>query len=256
MVSNGSRSVVYLNQVAKYLNYSYLTFHSDQGEIVKFLERLHVFHPKRVLVYLPMNPLKWEKCMDAHTKITAAGYRVVAKTIFEDYGGGNKNTSIPYTKEQQSFIDRANKNLVKPGKRTAIQGKLPLPVKLKGNVDLSLDSRMIQIFEKGKPDRLTTSQNLVITNQNNYSGYFCYGGLEEICITATGQVFSTVCMQDGQLANIYETPNFRLPKEPMVCKRSNCWCESDLLLTKVYSTPTPRIIPIYPSFSSNEEDDE
>jgi hypothetical protein len=232
MVSNASRSVAYLTRIAPYLSFSYLTFHSDMVDIDTFLERLHVFHPRRCLVYLPMNPALWDKCVDAHRRITEANYRVVAKVIFEDYGGGHANTSVPYTEEQNKFIDDCNRNLLIVAPKTDKQGPLPNPVRTRGPIDKKLDSRTIQIFDKGSV-RLTTSQNLVVTKQNNYLGFQCYGGLEELCITAKGKVFSTVCMQDRAIADVFSNPEFELPTEPMICKRANCWCEADLLLTKV-----------------------
>lgn len=240
MVSNASRSVAYLRRIAPYLSYSYLTFHSDMVDIDRFLERLHVFHPSRVLVYLPMNPKLWDKCVDAHRRITDANYRVVAKVIFDDYGGGNLNNSIAYTKEQKAFIDEGNKNLLVPKPANDNQGPMPFQLKPKGEMDFSVDIRAIQIFDKGKV-KLTTSQNLVITKQNNYVGFECYGGLEELCITAKGKVYTTVCMQDKAIADIFKDPNFDLPTKPMICRRTNCWCEADLLLTKT-SPDEPQFI--------------
>jgi hypothetical protein len=186
-----------------------------------------------------MLPNKWDIAVEAYQRSVALGYRTIPKVLYSDYGGGHSNQEYNYTDEQKKFIDDASVNMLVPKEpigRTVVKYQ-PLP--LKGRLDFSVDPRVIQIVEAGKPTRNTTAQNLILSEGNHYKGYSCFGGIEGLCITAKGKVFKTVCMQEYQFANIFDNPEFDVPTVPTICKTEKCWCESDMVLTKMSPDEEP-----------------
>lgn len=230
-VTNAARSIAFLTKIAPFLTNLYLTFHHEQTTIEKFIPRMRVFHPSRVVVYIPMDPTRWDVCVNAVNLVQAEGYISVPKIIFTEYGSGNNNIPLAYSTEQLTFIDEINKSNLNPSLITSYV-PLPLVVPLRNTSTRTTNTRKIQLLE-GEKITLSTVQNLLISKQNNYIGYNCFGGIEEICITLTGNVYSTVCGQNKPLANIFETTEFDLPTTPIICMRPNCWCEADLTVTKI-----------------------
>ena len=261
LATNGSRTPAYFAKIAPYLNYTFMSFH-EVSEVDKMLERIKVFHPQHVASYTLMNLNLWDKCVDAHERIEAAGYRSIARVIFDDYCTLNTQ-QLSYTSEQRQYIDKCNLHLLKPARLSDPldhEVVLPLPVKMKGVINNKFDPRIIQIHDAGTVIN-TTAQSLLATQQNDYSGFNCYAGLEVLCIGASGGVTTSVCAQDGIFADIFDNPEFELPTVPMSCNRTSCWCESDLQATKISpGEPTfnpnvqPAIDPVFDTAKSLARD--
>jgi len=246
-VSNGSRTPTFFKKIAPYTHSAYFTFHSDEAKISKFLEVLKIFSPKKIFVYVPMNIPKWDVCFDAYNQIYDAGFRVIPKVLYDDYGGGRTNKSLAYTPEQQSFINGGNLKMLARVPQNPIDREfmLPLPYDYKSpvndEVDLRFGGRVIRIFNDGAVVKKTSGQNLIVEKQNDYFGYRCYGGIELLNISRDGSVFTTVCAQDSPVGNIFNNPEFDLPSEPMTCKLHQCWCEADLMITKMSPDETSQL---------------
>lgn len=236
LITNATRSAKYYESIAPYLMYTYLTFHCEESRGDRFVERMMVFHPYHLAVYIPMLPSHWGECVDLHHVVSNAGYRAIAKVIFDDYATRDTQR-IAYTPEQTLFIDACNNTMVTPTQASAPASLLPKLPKFKGPFySPTIDARVIQIFDNSELIEQTTLQNLLVSDKNNFIGYNCYAGIENLNISASGGVTASVCAQNGIIADIYRDPNFDLPDKPMLCKTAVCWCESDLMTRKVSST--------------------
>ena len=88
--------------------------------------------------------------------------------------------------------------------------------------------------ETGKSDVFSTPE-IMANDLNNWQGWYCYAGIENIAIDFFGNVQRAWCgAPNVYIGNI--TEGITLPSEPIVCQISNCHCGFDMMCTKVKST--------------------
>ena len=236
IITNASRSLNYYKRVAPLLTHgAILTFHSDHAKLDKFLEIAALFNPWLLTVYIPMNRAKWDECVEAYEKLTAMGVRAVPKTVFEEFGNGKANIVVYYTKEQRDFIDAAAwKTVNTPVPVVDRETIRPLHLSPKVPAKSNGNYRTIEIFRRDGTLSYTTPQSLIINRQNDFRGFQCNVGLDFLLIGYNGDVFRANCQREV-LANIKQTPEFKLPDSPITCNVPLCWCEGDILATKFRS---------------------
>ena len=89
---------------------------------------------------------------------------------------------------------------------------------------------MIKVFEDGS--KVTVSpQELISNGENNWKGWNCNVGIEQIVIDQDGSIYNGWCQVGGKLGNIYE-PELDLPFKPVICNKSYCHCNLDVMCTK------------------------
>lgn len=71
--------------------------------------------------------------------------------------------------------------------------------------------------------------DILVRQENQYQGWFCWAGHESMMIDSQGNVFVATCRAE-KLGNIYE--EFELPTEPIVCPKAWCGCAADLNTSK------------------------
>jgi len=65
---------------------------------------------------------------------------------------------------------------------------------------------------------------------NDWSGWNCYAGAEQIIVDLGGDVYRGWCRVGGKIGNIFE--NFEIPKTPILCDKTMCHCNFDIMCTK------------------------
>lgn len=234
VITNGSRSLAYYRKIAPLLTHGAIfTYHSEYAKLDKFIEIVRMFDPRLIMVYIPMNIATWDICVKAYETLTAMGIRAIPKTIFEDFGNGGANVVIMYSKSQREFINNAatatiNKAVASAADREVI---LPLYIPPKAPPKKQLNHRTIEIFRDDGSVQQTTPQNLIINKLNDFRGMSCNAGIDFLLIGYNGDVFKANCQREV-IANIYKTPEFTLPKDPITCNVQWCWCEGDIYINK------------------------
>lgn len=234
IITNASRSVNYYRRIVPLLSHgALLTFHSDHAQLDKFLEVCELFHPGLLQVYVPMNPAKWDLCVEAFHAVMGRGYRAIAKTVFEGFGQGGTNKVVFYTPEQRRFLQAAQ-NIKVPQRTAPAQWIAPKTMLiLRTPPKTSTPHRFIEIVEEGKVIGLTEPQSLILTKQNDFRGMKCNAGLEFLLVGFDGYVLKANCRPSNEiLADLRVNPEFTLPSDPITCDVASCWCEGDLMVNK------------------------
>jgi hypothetical protein len=73
------------------------------------------------------------------------------------------------------------------------------------------------------------ANDLLLSGQNNFEGWTCHAGIDQINIGLDGSVYRSDCMYGGKLGTI---DNYILPTKPIVCGKQACNCLSDIYIRK------------------------
>ena len=72
--------------------------------------------------------------------------------------------------------------------------------------------------------------SVMARDENDFRGWKCWAGVQNITISNTGDVFRAICKVGGKLGNIYD--GFEMPEETIICNKPRCICAADVQLSK------------------------
>ncbi len=87
-------------------------------------------------------------------------------------------------------------------------------------------------YEDGSSEETHTDQ-LISAERNNFKGWTCYVGTDQIYVDEVGKVWTALCRQKGVIGHINSKINF--PK-PFACALSYCTCNNNIW-TRKYKEP-------------------
>ncbi|MCB0361493.1 MAG: radical SAM protein [Bdellovibrionales bacterium] len=76
-----------------------------------------------------------------------------------------------------------------------------------------------------------SAEELMALELNSWKGWQCAASVENLYITADGNIFGAVCREGGYLGNIFETSIF-LSTDYINCNKKWCMCGTDMALRK------------------------
>jgi len=76
------------------------------------------------------------------------------------------------------------------------------------------------------------SDEVVSTNQNIFTGWVCYAGIDEMFVDFDGQIYRGLCQNDGPIGSIHNLENFKLCDKPTICKKNFCVSFNDIVNRK------------------------
>ncbi len=216
IISNGSRGIDFWEGMRNYLNHIALSFHSETTEIEHFMDVIGTLNGHmRVHLNIIMNPNDYffnkgielaDKAIDKFKNFT-----IGFQPLQENLGG----PLYKYTNEQMQII----KNQVEWFK------------KIKQNKEFDVPRGALVIKNSKTGEMCTTfSQELVTTRKNQWTGWECFAGIENIVVDMDGNIFRGWCKQGGIIGNITGTITF--PSKPIICGKRRCHCGTDILCTK------------------------
>jgi hypothetical protein len=72
--------------------------------------------------------------------------------------------------------------------------------------------------------------DLLMEQSNQFMGWECWAGLQNITIDNQGKVWRAICRQGDCLGSIFE--DFELPVDTVICGKQVCNCAADIQITK------------------------
>ena len=72
--------------------------------------------------------------------------------------------------------------------------------------------------------------DLLMNELNQFSGWECWAGIQNITIDGSGNVWRAICRQGEELGNIYD--GFNIPETTVICGKDFCNCAADIQLSK------------------------
>lgn len=219
LISNGSRDLAYWEKHKHLIDHICLSFHPEGGdkdhffEVVKILNEVTTVH-----VNIMMLPEKFAELHALGTKIAAEmeGVSVSLQALFENMDG----KMFAYTPEEKLILDAQNlpwgqdiKYRARPEKKHKVYR-----------------GEMMKVYADGSK-QMTTSPELIARGENNWVGWDCHIGMENLVVDLRGNVLRGWCGVGGVVGNIADE-NFNMPATPIVCSSRNCYCGLDIMATK------------------------
>jgi organic radical activating enzyme len=213
LISNGSRTRRYWEDHKHLFTHVCLSFHPEFAEASHFLDVIALLAPvATVHVNVMMAPTRFDECYRLAEQIVPIdNVSLALQPLLIDLG----SELYPYTPEQQDKIARQSQ-LTKPAKYTR---KLAV-----------FRARMAKVDAAGH--RTAMLPHVLINNgENNWLGWNCYSGVEQIVVDMDGHVYRGWCKVGGSLGQIGD-PAIQFPRAPIRCTKTHCHCNFDIMSTK------------------------
>jgi MoaA/NifB/PqqE/SkfB family radical SAM enzyme len=126
---------------------------------------------------------------------------------------------FPYTDDQQKIFDEQYKLFGSRVKHTK-EYKL-----YRGSMD------MLDTVNDLKQN--SSAHRFIVENTNNWKGWDCWAGVEQIIVDFDGGVWRGWCRVGGPLGRIQRPEQVNFPLNPIRCNKKYCHCNFDIMCKKV-----------------------
>ncbi len=106
----------------------------------------------------------------------------------------------------------------------------------------SFKNILVHFVDEESGEKTTEESNvndLLMTEENRFSGWECWAGIQNITIDNEGNVWRAICRQGTQLGSIYD--GFEIPLDTVICNKKSCNCAADIQLTKYHPDHKDRV---------------
>ena len=200
LVSNGSRTLRWWNDNAKYIDEAVLSCHVQDVNIDHFIEVADSLYKSgtEVLAMMLMDAQDWDRCVSYLNKMLESKFpwNIQAKEVVSSPGRDIDS----YTKEQLEYMSQ-------PIKRFTL-GK-----------DISQYRYVESLGFYDNKQFPATANTYIINKQNYFEGWKCNMPLERIAIDAGLNISGSCGIQFKKL-------------EPIICTKKCCDCQPDTHITK------------------------
>ena len=214
LISNGSRTIKWWESHKQYFDHVCLSFHPEQADPDHFLEVVKLCHNDiRTHVNIMMSPEKFDLCVDvANRAVELGNISFAMQPLIHDFG----SVLYDYTPEQKEIID----------KQWHLFGKF---IKFDKHFEYYRGA-MVKVYPNGR--RISAAPHVLINEkENNWFGWKCYAGVEQLIVDMDGFIYRGWCKVGGFLDRI-DNPNLVLEKDPVICDKTMCHCNFDIMSTK------------------------
>lgn len=214
LISNGSRTLRWWEENKKYFDHVCISFHPE------FAESEHLFEVVKILnndvrthVNIMMSPEQFDYCFAVANKIKDLGNISMAlQPLIHDFG----ETLFDYTEEQKGIFDKQHDLITK-------------------NIQFTKSfeyyrGAMKMIYPDGS-DQISSAHRFISFKTNDWSGWKCYAGVEQIIVDLSGMIWRGWC-RVGDIVGHMLDEDLHVPKEPVVCNKTMCHCNFDIMSTK------------------------
>lgn len=202
--TNGSRTVNYWKNFSAPVDELGFSFHPESASEDHFINVFEELNNRyKIFCVLMMPPQHFEKIKKFYNRLLETQLNIIVKIkLVADWHNG---TGIlkSYTPEMLDFAkSKFSRNKIKS----------------MNNFSFFVD------------DKETTVSEHLINSSNNYLGWKCHVGRDNLDIHPNGDIYGSTCKITKPYGNIYST--YTLPTEPVVCTKSSCVCGTDVHIYK------------------------
>jgi organic radical activating enzyme len=211
VISNASRTLRWWTEALPHLDQAVLTHHVEFVNLAHFIQIARCLGSTiRTHVNVTMHPRRFDECLANAQQIAAqcSDITLTLKPLLIDFG----STPYAYTPVQRDIIRTST---------FAIYRTRPV-AESRGQMRITYADGQTQIRKPA---------DLIVTDQNHFSGWLCNAGLELLAIDFSGHIYRALCRQGGKLGHI-DDPYLSLPTTPVICTRQTCHCATDLMTAR------------------------
>lgn len=214
LISNGSRTIRYWEENKQYFDHVCLSFHPEFADPKHFVEVVKLLHNDlRTHVNIMMSPVKFDECYAIADKIKDLGNLSIAlQPLIHDFG----DTLYDYTEDQKSVFENQHDLIVKH-------------IEFTKSFDYYRGA-MRAVNAEGK-SRVFSAQKFISEKSNDWSGWKCYSGVEQLIVDMDGKIFRGWCKVGDAIGHIGDE-DLNLPMDPVLCNKTMCHCNFDIMSTK------------------------
>jgi organic radical activating enzyme len=221
ITTNGSRTVRWWKENAKLFDKVLFSYHPSFANDEHYINVVDtVFEmgvPCNALIM--MDPKSWDKSIEMINKCKTQSKHNWFVSAMEVH------SQIKYTQEQREFFknhDKRRPNIFRILKDEFFNISMPSPK---------------VVFENGKTKKINRNW-ISVNNLNNFKGWMCNIGIENINIQKDGIITGT-CMEIpyglDYYYNIYDenfAEKFKPSLVPVKCTKTGCYCQPEMLMNK------------------------
>lgn len=214
LISNGSRTLRWWEENKKYFDHVCLSFHPEFAERDHFIEVVKLLHNDvRTHVNIMMSPAKFEHCFETADIIKDLGNISMAlQPLIHDFG----DKLFDYTDEQKKVFDRQHDLITR---------------QIKFNRTFDYYRGAMRKINPDGTTEVSSAHRFISESTNDWSGWHCYVGVEQIIVDLGGRIYRGWCRVGGNIGSIYDT-DLEIPQRPILCNKTMCHCNFDIMATK------------------------
>lgn len=216
IISNGSRAMSWWVNNVEFLDHVCISFHPEFAKLNHFVEVAQFLAPRTTThANIMMWPQHFTKCLEAalHLKYIS-DLTVALQPLIVDFG----SQLYEYTSAQLSLIHNPEKILPQPRftrDRFSYRG-------------------MMTFRHQDQDKQMLPSHEIIGQGWNQWKGWKCYAGVEQLVVNFSGDVYRGWCFEGGKIGNIKDD-KIEVPKRPVDCTRNFCHCNLDIMTKKTKS---------------------
>lgn len=217
IISNGSRTIRFWNEISRYFEKVHLSFHPEyalenpehfirNAQMICRYSDLHV----NVLMLPGLFP---EILLAAHQIRTACPNAVILlKPLQKNFG----DELYDYSEHENKIL--ADMHNFNTGSSIWNQRLNNYP------------TGQLKVTQRDGAERKTSASVLMMEKVNQWKGWNCQIGVETLNVDMNGEIRGGLCRVGGSFGNI--STEFTLPTEGQVCTKDWCTCHLDIMVTK------------------------
>jgi sulfatase maturation enzyme AslB (radical SAM superfamily) len=212
VISNGSRTERWWKEALPYLDRVNLSFHPQSADSLHFISIVELLHQSvHTHVNIMMLPSHFDSCHQLAQEISDTfSVSVSMQPLLYNL----KGQIYPYSTAQ---LDILNKTVLSPSVPSLLQAD-------------HYRGEMVKAYTDGKRESYPC-HHYISSFENNWRGWSCMAGMEQLVIAQDGNVYRGWCMNGGIIGNIADR-QIRFPIHAVYCSSSSCSCNFDILCTK------------------------
>ena len=226
VTTNGARTFRYWEKIApmiEHISWSYHAAMMDETEEDEWIKKVSQCNTMtKCSIRVMMDSDYWNKCVNFVGKLEAVAsvsfelVRIVARqanaiNVGEMYTEEMEKWMIDYPRwRAQSPLRQLNRQLPALNSSVNIQ-RTDGTIISDGDVDLN---------------------DIILTENNIFTGWSCNIGLESIFVHFDGYVKKGNCLEGGNLFHLNEHEQYELPNTGEICTRESCMCTTDVKISK------------------------
>lgn len=214
LISNGSRTIRYWEENKHFFDHVCLSFHPEFADEKHFIEVVKLLHNDvRTHVNIMMSPDQFDRCYAVANKVKDLGNLSMAlQPLIHDFG----DTLYDYNDFQKRIFDKQHELITQH-------------IKFTKSFDYYRGAMRV-VYESGE-SQVSSAHRFISHKTNDWSGWKCYSGVEQLIVDMDGSIYRGWCKVGGPLGNINDETLF-LPTEPVICNKTMCHCNFDIMSTK------------------------
>lgn len=220
-ISNASRTIRWWEQHKDKFDHVCLSFHAEHSDPEHFLKVVEIMSKvcrTHVNVMMHYDPALWPVCQDvAERVISISDISLALQPLIIDFG----EELYKYTDEQIEYIDKQWHLLGSKIIHTRDHSKNLY----RGSMDMIDDVNGLT--------QNSSAHRFINDKTNNWKGWDCWAGIEQIVIDFDGSIMRGWCRVGGHFGNIKRPEMIRWPDKPIRCNKSMCHCNFDIMTKKV-----------------------